>query len=496
MSRTVVVAGGGPAGLMLACELGLAGVQSIVIERFTEPSGYSRSLTMHARTREVFEQRGMDQFSDFPPVWTYNFGLIELQDYVDDVSLLPLFVPQREIERMLEKRAIELGADIRRGQEVTGFEQGDDGVRVTVRPAQGADYQIGCAYLAGCDGGSSLVRKQAGIAFPGTESTADGLTADVLTAEDENLLIPPTLCEAGMYAAIPLRPGVYRVSVIEFGIPRTSKVIEPTVADFQTQFRKCAGRDLSILDTGEVRYLSRWGNATRLAEQYRAGRVFLAGDACHVHFPISGQGLNTGIQDALNLGWKLAADINGWAPAGLLDTYHSERHPVGQRLCWSTRAQDALMYPVDKVTPLRELFAELVRMDAVIGYLMNLLSGLGVRYAMDYPGQPSELAGHALLGNRLPHTDLSTATGDIPVSSTLQAGRAVLLLLGEHPVPDFVEAGWHDRVDVVRAAPTDEINARTVLVRPDGYVAHADPDGSHDDTLRQALRAWFGDSSR
>ncbi|MCO5974063.1 FAD-dependent monooxygenase [Actinoallomurus sp. WRP6H-15] len=481
---------------MLACELGLAGVQSTVIERFAEPSGYSRSLTMHARTREVLEQRGMNQFSDFPPVFTYNFGLIELQDYVDDVSLLPLFVPQREIERLLEKRAIELGADIRRGQEVTGFEQDEDGVRVTVRPAQGSAYQIDCAYLAGCDGGSSLVRKQAGIAFPGTESTADGLTADVLTSEDEDLLIPPTLCQAGMYAAIPLRPGTYRVSVIEFGVPKTSKAVQPTVAEFQSRFRKCAGRDLSILATGEVRYLSRVGNATRLADRYRAGRVFIAGDACHVHLPISGQGLNTGVQDALNLGWKLAADINGWAPAGLLDTYHSERYPVGQRLCWSTRAQDGLLYPVDQVTPLRELFAELVRMEAVTGYLMNLLSGLSVRYAMDYPGQPSELAEHPLLGDRLPHVVLSTATGDLKVSETLQTGRAVLLLLGDHPAPDFLDAGWRDRVDVLRAAPTDEINARTVLVRPDGYVAHADPVGGRDETLRQALRTWFGEPSR
>jgi len=496
VSHPVVIAGGGPAGLMLACELGLAGVESIVIERFAEPSGYSRSLTMHARTREVFEQRGIDQFSDFPPVWTYNFGLIELQDHVADTGLLPLFVPQREIERVLEKHAIGLGADIRRGEEVTGFVQDESGVRVTVRPAHGAAYELDCAYLAGCDGGSSLVRKQAGIAFPGTESTADGLTADVLTAEDEDVIIPPTLCPAGLYAAIPLRPGVYRVSVIEFGVPKTSKAVEPTVADFQAQFRKCAGHDLDILATGEVRYLSRWGNATRLAEQYRSGRVFLAGDACHVHLPISGQGLNTGIQDALNLGWKLAAEINGWAPAGLLDSYHTERHPVGQRLCWSTRAQDALLHPVDKVAELRELFAELVRIGAVTGYLMDLLSGLSVRYAMDYSGQPPELAGHPLLGTRLPPAVLSTEAGDRTVSELLRTGRAVLLVFGDQPVPDFVAEGWRERVDVVRAAPAGDIDARTVLVRPDGYVAHADSAGGHDETLRQALRTWFGEPAR
>ncbi|HEV2639005.1 MAG TPA: FAD-dependent monooxygenase [Actinocrinis sp.] len=496
MSRTVVIAGGGPVGLMLACELGLAGVPSVVIERLAEPSAYSRSLTMHARTREVLEQRGMGPFTDFPPVWTYNFGLIELQDHVDDVGQLPLFVPQREIERILEKRAVELGADIRRGQEVTGFEQDEDGVRVTVRPAGGAEYQVHGAYLAGCDGGTSLVRKLAGIAFPGTESTANGLTADVLTPAQEKVIVPPTLCQVGMYAAIPLRPGVYRVSAIEFGVPRTSKAVEPTPAEFQAQWRKCAGQDLGILATGEIRYLSRWGNATRLAERYRAGRVFLVGDACHVHIPISGQGLNTGVQDALNLGWKLAAEINGWAPPGLLDTYHTERHPVGQRLCWSTRAQDALLYPVDQVTPLRELFAELVRIGGVTKYLMDLLSGLSIRYAMDYPGQPSELAEHPLLGNRLPPAVLSTATGDVNVSATLESGRAVLLLLGDHPAPHYPDPGWSDRVDVLRAAPTAEIDARTVLVRPDGYVAHADPVGGHDETLYQALRAWFGEPAR
>ncbi|MFE9629089.1 FAD-dependent monooxygenase [Streptomyces sp. NPDC006527] len=495
MSRTVVIAGGGPVGLMLASELSLAGVEAVVIERFPEPSDYSRSLTLHARTAEVLEQRGLNRFSEYPRVASYNFGLVELQDYIDDESLLPLLVPQRDIEALLEDRAVELGADVRRGQEVVGFEQDADGVTVTVRPADGSEYSLTCAYLVGCDGGSSTVRKLAGIDFPGTVSTADGLTADVITPLDVEEFIHPTICQPGMYASIPLRPGLHRVTAFEFGVPKTSKDIPPTVEEFQAKFRKCAGRDLGILATGEVRHLSRVGNATRLAAEYRKGRVFLAGDACHIHLPISGQGLNTGVQDALNLGWKLAAELNGWAPAGLLDTYHSERRPVGERLCWSTSAQDGLLYPLDQVAPLRELFTELVKMDVVNKYLMSILNGLGIKYAMTVPGGSSEDAAHPLIGGRVPVGKLTTADGDITISETLHAARGVLLLLGDQKPPEDLTAGWSDRVDVIRAEPAPEIGASTLLMRPDGYVAHAEENDTDRTALRQALRAWFGEPS-
>ncbi len=491
MSRTVVIAGGGPVGLMLASELSLSGVEAVVIERFTEPSDYSRSLTLHARTAEVLEQRGLNRFSEYLRVASYNFGLVELQDYIDDESLLPLLVPQRDIERLLEERAVELGADIRRGQEVVGFEQDETGVTVSVRPADGPEYRITAAYLVGCDGGSSIVRKLAGIDFPGTTSTADGLTADVITPEDVEEFIHPTICQPGMYASIPLSPGLHRVTAFEFGVPKTGKGIVPTVEEFQAKFRKCAGRDLGILATGEVRHLSRVGNATRLAAQYRKGRVFLAGDACHIHLPISGQGLNTGVQDALNLGWKLAADLNGWAPAGLLDSYHAERRPVGEQLCWSTSAQDGLLFPLDQVAPLRELFTELVKMDVVNKFLMNALNGLGIKYEMDPHGRGGEPV-HPLIGGRVPVGKLSTAAGEITLSETLHTGRGVVFLMGGEELPEDLATGWADRVVVVRAEPNPEIDAATMLIRPDGYVAHADETGADRDVLRSALLTWFG----
>ncbi|MET9353997.1 FAD-dependent monooxygenase [Streptomyces sp. NPDC006617] len=495
MSRTVVIAGGGPVGLMLASELSLAGIQAVAIERFPEPSDYSRSLTLHARTAEVLAQRGLNRFSEYPRVASYNFGLIELQDYIDDDSLLPLMVPQRDIERLLEERALELGADIRRGEEVVGFAQDADGVTVTVRPADGPEYQITGAFLVGCDGGSSTVRKLAGIGFPGTVSTADGLTADVITPEDVEEFFHPTICQPGMYASIPLRPGLHRVTVFEFGVPKTSKDIPPTVEEFQAKFRTCAGRDLGILATGEVRHLSRVGNATRLADAYRKGRVFLAGDACHIHLPISGQGLNTGVQDALNLGWKLAAELNGWAPAGLLDTYHTERRPVGERLCWSTSAQDGLLFPLDEVEPLRELFTELVKMDVVNKHLMSVLNGLGVKYSTAAPDGTAEVPAHPLVGARVPTGRLTTADGDITIAETLHTARGVLLVLGDQKPQEELITGWSDRVDVVRAEPAAEVGASTLLVRPDGYVAHADENGVDGTALRHALRTWFGEPS-
>jgi len=476
---------------MLASELALASVATVVIERFAEPSDYSRSLTLHARTSEVLEQRGMARFHDYPQVASYNFGLVELQDFVGDTGLLPLLVPQRDIEQLLEERATGLGADIRRGQDVVGFVQDESGVTVRVRPLDASEYEIRADYLVGCDGGSSLVRKLAGIDFPGTVSTADGLTADVVTPVDVEVFIHPTICPVGMYAAIPLTPGLHRVTAFEFGVPKTGKHIEPTVAEFRAKFTRCSGIDLDILEAGEVRHLSRVGNATRLAAQYRKGRVFLAGDACHIHLPISGQGLNTGVQDALNLGWKLAAEIHGWAPPGLLDTYHTERHPVGERLCWSTRAQDGLLYPLEAVAPLRDLFRQLVQIEVVNAYLMSILSGLGIRYPMVYPGPPAAET-HPLLGSRVPSGKVSTPDGELVIASTLHSGRGVLLLLGSHELPDDISAGWHDRVDIIRAEANPDIDAATLLVRPDGYVAHADRTGAIGETLRHALRAWFG----
>lgn len=479
MSSTVVVAGGGPTGMMLAAELGLAGVDTVVIERLPEDNGWSRSLTLQARSVEVLAQRGLRWFADYPHVRSYNFGLLELTSLIDK-KLVPLLVPQRHLEKHLEERAVELGVDIRRGQQVVGFTEDDDGVTVTVRAGED-EYQLRGAYLVGCDGGSSAVRKLAGIGFPGSASTINGITGDVTTPETFEQRLPPKLYDTGLFAVTPLAPGRFRVTVIEFGTELTSKDVPVTVEEFRDKIRRVAGLHPEILDIGEAHWLSRFGNPTRLAERYRAGRVLLAGDSAHIHLPVSGQGLNTGIQDAWNLGWKLAAAVKGWAPDGLLDTYHTERHPVGERVCMNTRAQDALMYPLDKVAPLRELFAELLELDAVNRYLTDMVTGIGIRYDM------TQTDDDPLLGKRIPDIELTTADGPSSTWRTLRDGHGVLVRFGDC---DLDLSGWADRLDVVTAQRTPELPVDALLLRPDGHVAFVGSDG---EGLRLAVKTWFGE---
>jgi 2-polyprenyl-6-methoxyphenol hydroxylase-like FAD-dependent oxidoreductase len=496
---------------MLASELALAGIPAVVVERMPEPSDYSRALTLQSRSQEVFEQRGFNRFAEYPPVPSYNFGLVEMQDSLTDTGLLPLFVPQRAVEDLLEQRCLDQGVDIRRGQEVTGFTQDADGVTVTVREAGGQEHELRAAYLVGCDGGRSTVRKAAGIGFPGTESTANALTADVYTAPDVQVFHHPTLRQEGFFAAIPVRPGQFRVTAFEFGVPKTSDSITPTIEEFHTMFKRVSGIDLDILHTGEVKWLSRVGNAARLADTYRSGRVLLAGDACHIHLPVSGQGLNTGLQDAVNLGWKLAADIKGWAPRGLLDTYDAERRPVGKMVCWNTKAQDALLFPLDVVQPLRELIGELVRIPAVTGYLMAMLTGLGIRYPMngqEAPGRPvapvEDPTLHPLLGRRAPNVPLTTPQGETTVSATLHDGLGVIIRFGREDGrfagddAEALAAGRGDRLRVVRAAPAAGIDAASLFIRPDGHVAHVgtwDEPGHGIDGLRASLATWMGEAA-
>ncbi|MFI0897246.1 FAD-dependent monooxygenase [Streptomyces sp. NPDC020983] len=483
----VVIAGAGPTGLMLASELRLAGVEVVVVERLLAAPVWSRAQTLQLRSIETFHQRGLDWFGEYGQVRTHNFGLLELIGAVDP-ELIAKRVPQRDIEVKLEQRARELGAEVRRGHELTALEQDGDGVTVTVRH-DGGDYRLRAAYLVGADGGRSSVRKLAGIPFVGGPSpyTFSGVTGDIELVDPEPLRIGPDLHPRGLFAVIPMEPGVHRVTVLEFGATPPPDDRPVTVAEVQEGARRLAGVDLDI---GENNLLSRFGGATFLAGQYRAGRVFLAGDAAHVHMPFGGQGLNTGIQDAMNLGWKLAAALNGWAPEGLLDTYHVERHPAGEWVCWNTRAQIGLLHPLDRVGALRELLGELMTYDEVSTHVAERLAAVDLRYPTHYPDLQAEDEEHPLQGRRLPPVPLETASGPGHVSQTLHAGRGVLLdLSAGAPLPDV--SGWAGRVDVVRAEPTARIDAAFVVLRPDGYVAWAHREPRTDGVLA-ALTAWFG----
>jgi bifunctional hydroxylase/dehydrase len=491
MSRTVIVVGAGPAGLMLACELGLKGVDTLLVERDADPIAWSRSQVIQMRSLEVLRQRDMDWFSDFPPYSAYNFGFLELAKLNRDPKIIPLHVPQRLVEQRLEERARELGVEIRRGHELVGVTQ--DGAGVTATVATTAErYEVRADYLVGCDGGRSAVRKLADIGFPGTESTLYGITGDIDEVNgrfvDDRYPegIKPRIYPGGLFAAQSFEPGLYRATSIEFESKLPSREVPATREEMLASIRRVAGLDLKI---DKFRYVARFGNATRVAETYRVGRVFLAGDAAHIHFPSAGQGLNTSIQDAVNLGWKLAATVQGWAPPDLLDTYHAERHPVGQRICMYSQAQVALYHPLDRVGPLRELFSELIlNFPPVRQLLLDLSTGAGVRYSMPYGGEGS----HALLGGRFPEVGLVVpGEGEVSSAGLLRSGSGVLLhLSGSVPVPDV--AGWGGRVRVVVAEPVRDVGVVSVLLRPDGYVAFVDGDGSGGAGLREALTTWFG----
>ncbi|MGW6690258.1 FAD-dependent monooxygenase [Streptomyces sp. NPDC054961] len=487
MSRTVVIAGGGPTGLMLACELRLAGVEVVVLDKLAEAPRWSRAQTLQARSLETFRQRGLDWFDDYGQARTYNFGLLELKDIIAP-ELVAKRVPQRDVELRLEEHARKLGADVRRVHEVVGLVQDEGGVTVEVRSAS-EEYRVRCAYLVGADGGSSTVRKLAGIPFPGTSSTVNGITGDVELIDPERPVHLPQLTQGGLFAQIPMEPGVHRVTTMEFDVVPPDRDLPLTTDEFAAAVKRVMGIDLTF---GERHQLSRFGSATRLAERYRAGRVFLAGDAAHIHLPFGGQGLNTGVQDAVNLGWKLAAAVQGWAPPGLLDTYHVERHLVGARLTLNTRAQEALLHPLDEVQPLRDLFNDLLRFEEVRDYLVDALTALGIRYPAP-DGGDGQAQAHPLVGRRVPHIGLETPDGPSNVARTLHTARGVVLDTSGRGLAAEAAAPWAGRVDVVDARPAEGLPTGVLLVRPDGYAAFVDPEGTDGPGLRGALELWFGE---
>ena len=491
--HAVLIAGGGPTGMTLAGELALAGIDVAIIERrASQDLTGSRAGGLHARTIEVFDQRGIAErfISQGQPVQVVGFQMIRL-----DLSDFPTRHPhtlglwQAHIERILVEWLGELKVPIYRGREVTGFWQDDTGVDIGLSDARSMRAQ----YLIGCDGGRSHVRKAAGIDFPGWDPTTSALIAEVEMTEQPPLGIRND--EIGVHGIgklnyeirngeiVYLDGGPMRVMVTEKHVGSTT---EPTLRDLSEALIAVYGTDYGVHSPSS---LSRFTDMTRQAASYRDRRVLLAGDAAHVHSPDGGQGLNTGVQDAVNLGWKLAQVIKGISPESLLDNYHAERHPIGARVLQITMAAVALRRTDERSKALRGMMAELLGMDEPRKRIAGEMSGLGIRYDFG--------EGHPLLGRRMPDLDLSTANGALRVFSLLHKARPALINFGEPGAFDITR--WADRVQSIDARYEGkwELPALgtvaapgAVLIRPDGYVAWTGDRAQSG--LTDALTTWFG----
>ncbi len=487
MSDPIAIVGAGPVGLMLAVELGTCGVDAVILERLPEHRLASLGMAINGTVVELLTVRGiMDELHEEGVEWpAAHFAHIPL-----DPSRLPgrhtnnLLVPQAIVERHICARASALGVPIRRGCEIIGLDQRDDHVVVRMRTATG-DEELRCAYVVGCDGADSTVRRLAGIDFPGTESPFYGITGDIEATPELFSHLGAHQHPAGLFTVAPSGPGILRVSTGESGVAPPDPTAPVTMDELRSHVKALTG---TAPEFGEPRWLSRWHHIRRQAERYRSGRAFLAGDAAHVNFPLGGQSLSTGVEDAVNLGWKLAAAVRGWAPPALLDSYHDERHPVGARAGSTTEAQAALMHAGDGVAPLRALVQDLIGLAEVNEYLVRMAGGYDVRYPV-----PAEPVAHPLTGRRLaPEIPLDTVAGRISVGGALSTGRGAVLDLSGGAQPASETRGWADRVDVVTAEPTDEIDAAALLVRPDGRIAWVTRDGADLGGLRAALTDWFG----
>src|SRR3954447_18884638 len=480
--HAVVIAGAGPAGMMLAAELALAKVDVAVVERRPDHVlADARAGGIHSRTIEVLDQRGVaDRFlAEGRPAQTATFGTTVL-DMSDFPTRHPysLAIFQSQIERIMAGWIAELPVRIHYGHEVTGFAQDDTGVEVRLS----AGEPLRARYLVGCDGGRSLVRKAAGIEFPGWDATRSNLIAEVELTEEP----PPGVRHdaAGVHGFHPMQDGrTFRVVTTERQVGRGG---EPTLRDLSEALRTVFDTDFGVHDPT---WISRFTDMTRQAATYRAGRVLLAGDAAHVHYPVGGQGLSLGVQDAMNLGWKLAQVVNGTCQESLLDTYHAERHPVAARALRYTMAQTALQRHDERIKAVVEVVSEVASLDEPRRRLAGLISGLDIQYDLG--------EGHPLLGRRMPDLDLTTGDGALRVFALLHDARPLLLELGRPG--DFDLAPWADRVQMVDASYQGEwelpvlgvVSAPTaVLIRPDGYVAWVG-DGTHHG-LADALTTWFG----
>ncbi|MEU5692206.1 FAD-dependent monooxygenase [Actinosynnema sp. NPDC020468] len=503
MHSTVVIVGAGPNGLMLAGELLRNGVEPLVLDALPERSAYPRANGLVGQVVQALDRRGVHELitgSPHPPspASSFQFGALPLDlSGMDDNALHLLPVPQRRLSEVLEKHG---GVRVHRGHQVTDLTREEDHVVLRVTGPDGP-YELTAGWVVGADGGSSLVRKRSGIDFPGV--TQHGMvTRSGQVCVDEPVAVPDSgqlhvpgvgllwpgtfhRTERGVFVFGMFEPGVYRVAAIEWEQTDEPDTTEMPLAELRQAVKRVLGADLPMSEPPEPHHpaLSRRSEGTnsRIADRYRRGRVLLLGDAAHVQSGIGGPGLNLGLQDALNLGWKLAAEVKGWAPEGLLDTYESERRPVGERVITHSRAQTALLSPGPNITALREVLTELLADAPAVARLSHLLSGGDTTYDLPDTG--------ALVGKWLP--DL-TFTDHTTVTTLSRPGKPLLLLLDDEAADALtpIAERWSDRVELHRKHPTTPPPAAALLVRPDGYVAWS---GTSPTTLEAALRTWFGD---
>ncbi|GIE92973.1 FAD-dependent oxidoreductase [Paractinoplanes rishiriensis] len=465
MDTPIAVVGAGPAGLMLAAELRLGGAQVTVLERRDRPATESRASTLHARTMEILASRGLRElFGELPCEPRGHFGGIPM-----DLTLPSDFpgqwkVPQTRTEALLADRARSLGAEVRRGWTVRGVTAAGDHVRVTADTARGP-RELRAAYVVACDGQDSTVRTLLGADFPGRPARREMLRADVGGIDVPNRRFERR--ERGMVVAARNPAGVTRVMVHEFGRPvRAGR--EPDFGDVVDAWKRVTGEDLS---GGDPLWVNAFDDTDRQLARYRHGRVLFAGDAAHVQMPIGGQALNLGLQDAVNLGWKLAAVAGGRVPADLLDTYHDERHAAGRQVLANIRAQAELLLGTAAVEPVRAVVAALLAAEPNRVRLAGVVSGLGLRY----PAGPDD---HPAVGTRLPGVDLHDGRG--------------LLVAAPSTARDAIAAGWRGRVRTA-SGPVPATGTTAALIRPDGHLAWA---GTDPTAARPALTRWFGPIDR
>ncbi|MFI0450352.1 FAD-dependent monooxygenase [Actinomadura sp. 6N118] len=496
MNNDVMVVGAGPVGLMVAGELRLGGVDVTVLDKLAAPTGESRALGFNRRAAESLDQRGLlTRLGDFMWGRMGHFGGVRFDlDMLDEDHSGVLGLSQARTEEMLGDWLAELGVPVRRGYEVTGLRETPDGVTVAFDGPEGRGEEH-AGYLVGCDGPQSTVRELAGIRAPGWESTRGMYTAEIAGVRLRPRPIGERLPGGNMVLCTPQGEGRYRIVIHDKSLPADPDPGALTFEQVADAWQRLTGESVHH---AQPLWLWACGNAAGLAEEYRRGRAFLAGDAAHPIPPLAAWGLSAGLLDAVNLGWKLAATINGWAPDGLLDTYHAERHPIGRQLMSNVQAASMLYLGDAEMDPVRELIGELVSHKDAASHLAGMLSGLGIRYDMTPDRHDMAPADHphpGHLGQRMPPDhQLTLPNGtNTRIGDLLHNGHGLLITTNNNT--DHIQKcaqNWADRIDIITATwhPHQHPTPDATLIRPDGYIAWTTPD-THQH-LTHALTQWFG----